>query len=68
MYAIPQSFVSLTIFDFILYVLYIIQGHYSLVSHPVLRSKPDVDHMYAQDEVVKHMAKMWLQKTNVFVI
>jgi hypothetical protein len=31
MYAIPQSFVSCTIFDFVQYVVYIIQRHYSQV-------------------------------------
>jgi hypothetical protein len=28
------------------------------LSHPVLRPKPDAHHMYAQDQVVIHMARM----------
>jgi hypothetical protein len=29
-----------------------------VMSHPVLRPKPDAHHMYAQDQVVIHTAKM----------
>jgi hypothetical protein len=36
MYVIPQSFVSLTIFDIVLYLLYIIDGHYSVVLRVLL--------------------------------
>jgi hypothetical protein len=28
------------------------------VSHPILRPKPDAHRMYAQDQVVIHMARM----------
>jgi hypothetical protein len=39
-----------------------------MLSHPVLWSKPDAHRMYAQDQVVIHMARMWIQKTIVFII
>jgi hypothetical protein len=32
--------------------------HWWLLSHPVLRPKPDAHHMYAQDQVVIHTVRM----------
>jgi hypothetical protein len=38
------------------------------VSHLILRPKSDAHRMYVQDQVVIHMARMSIQKTNVFII
>jgi hypothetical protein len=38
------------------------------VSHLVLRPKLDAHHMYAQNQVVIYTVRMWIQKTNVFII
>jgi hypothetical protein len=50
MYAILQSFVSLTIFDIVLYVLYIIHGYYS----PVLRALLLGTSCYLIEEAMVH--------------
>jgi hypothetical protein len=45
--------------DAVRWLLAAVDGSSSgMVSHPVLRPKPDAHHMYAQDQVVIHTTRM----------